>query len=133
MKNMIINCLILGNIGILSAQVSTEIRLLEKAFTVAPKKALTEKFVESRQNPNELQMILSGLFLTYKTLISSQDQDKCVFTPSCSEYGLMAVKKFGIIKGGISTMDRMTRCNGFNVKKYSFDFKTNHLSDPVSW
>ena len=98
MKNMIISCLIFGNIGILSAQASTEIRLLEKAFTVVPQKALTEKFVESRQNPNELQMILSGLFLTYKTLISSQDQVKCVFTPSCSEYGLMAVKKFGIIK-----------------------------------
>lgn len=38
----------------------------------------------------------------------------CRFYPSCSQYGLEAVEKYGIIKGGIKTIWRIIRCNPWN-------------------
>jgi uncharacterized protein len=38
----------------------------------------------------------------------------CRFTPTCSQYGIEAVKKYGAIKGGIKTAWRILRCNPFN-------------------
>ena len=35
----------------------------------------------------------------------------CRFTPSCSEYGLQAIQKYGFIKGGFMSMWRILRCN----------------------
>lgn len=38
----------------------------------------------------------------------------CRFYPSCSQYGIEAVEKYGIIKGGIKTIWRIIRCNPWN-------------------
>lgn len=38
----------------------------------------------------------------------------CRFTPTCSEYGIQAFKKYGVIKGGAKTIWRIMRCNPFN-------------------
>ena len=38
----------------------------------------------------------------------------CRFNPTCSEYGLEAIKKYGIIKGGVKTIWRILRCNPWN-------------------
>ncbi len=35
----------------------------------------------------------------------------CRFYPSCSEYGYQAIKKYGLIKGGIKAIWRIIRCN----------------------
>ncbi|MFA5318405.1 MAG: membrane protein insertion efficiency factor YidD [Patescibacteria group bacterium] len=35
----------------------------------------------------------------------------CRFYPSCSEYGIRAIDKYGIIGGGIKTIWRILRCN----------------------
>lgn len=35
----------------------------------------------------------------------------CKFKPTCSEYGMQAIKKFGLMKGGIKTVWRILRCN----------------------
>jgi uncharacterized protein len=94
---------------------------------------LTDRYEDSRRNPNELQAVLSGFFLLYKNFVSSQDQNQCAFAPSCSEYGLQAVKRYGVIRGGMSTFDRLTRCNGFSTIKYKMDPRTMRLADPVSW
>ena len=37
----------------------------------------------------------------------------CRFTPSCSEYMVQAVKKYGIIRGGVKGVWRLLRCNPF--------------------
>ena len=72
----------------------------------------------AQENKNEIQVIFSGLFLFYKNFVSSQDGISCVFTPSCSEYALLAIKKQGVIKGMANAIDRMTRCNGLSPEKY---------------
>ena len=38
----------------------------------------------------------------------------CRFYPSCSQYGVEAVEKYGIIKGGVKAMWRIIRCNPWN-------------------
>jgi putative membrane protein insertion efficiency factor len=107
--------------------------LLKQAFSNSPKVRLTEQFSLSQKNTNELQWIFSGLFLAYKSFISSQDYQRCSFHPSCSEYGLEAVKKLGVIRGLMCTCDRLTRCNGFSPDQYEIDMERRVLKDPVKW
>ncbi len=38
----------------------------------------------------------------------------CRFHPTCSEYSMQAIKKYGIVKGGLKTIWRVLRCNPFN-------------------
>lgn len=38
----------------------------------------------------------------------------CRFNPSCSQYGVEAIEKYGIIKGGMMTSWRILRCNPWN-------------------
>ena len=42
----------------------------------------------------------------------------CRFTPTCSQYGLEAIDKYGIIKGGVMTIWRILRCNPWNKGGY---------------
>ncbi len=35
----------------------------------------------------------------------------CRFYPSCSEYGFLSIKKYGVIKGIYKTAYRILRCN----------------------
>jgi len=38
----------------------------------------------------------------------------CRFRPTCSNYAIQSIKKYGIIKGGIKTIWRLLRCNPWN-------------------
>ena len=38
----------------------------------------------------------------------------CRFYPSCSNYGLMAIKKYGFFIGWIKALVRIWRCNPWN-------------------
>ena len=40
----------------------------------------------------------------------------CRFTPSCSTYSIMAIKKYGIIKGSAISIKRILSCNPWNKK-----------------
>lgn len=35
----------------------------------------------------------------------------CRFTPTCSEYAVDVIKKYGMIKGGILAIRRLASCN----------------------
>lgn len=87
------------------------------------------RYTIAKNNTNELQYFFSGLFLLYKFAISSQDYNKCTFHPSCSEYGILAVKKQGVLLGMLATLDRLQRCNGLSPEKYPYDTETNLLID----
>ena len=38
----------------------------------------------------------------------------CKFQPTCSEYGIIAIERFGSIKGSYLSIKRILRCNPFN-------------------
>lgn len=37
----------------------------------------------------------------------------CSFYPSCSEYGILALEKYGFFKGWIKTIKRLSRCTTY--------------------
>ena len=43
----------------------------------------------------------------------------CRFTPTCSEYMITAIERFGVIKGGYLGIRRIIRCRPLG--KYGFD------------
>ncbi|MGR3811224.1 membrane protein insertion efficiency factor YidD [Jiulongibacter sp. NS-SX5] len=90
---------------------------------------IKKTYWQAQNNANEVQTAFSGLFLFYKAFFSSQDLTVCTFTPSCSEYGILAVKSHGMVNGGLMTMDRLTRCNGLSPQNYDFDKKLMLLKD----
>lgn len=42
----------------------------------------------------------------------------CRFYPSCSNYSIQAIARYGIIKGGWLTVKRIMRCHPFNPGGY---------------
>lgn len=129
MKAIFITTLFLSlSLGIncqIKAQSKYEINSL-RGVILQPQKRI---YKEAKNNSNEIQYVFSGLFLFYKIFFSSQDLTVCTFTPSCSEFGILAVKKSGVVMGGIRTMDRLTRCNGLSPEKYEIDIKAKLLID----
>lgn len=55
-------------------------------------------------------LIAIGLIMFYRGLISPLLPSSCRFHPTCSEYGLIAFKRFGFQKGFILTAKRILRC-----------------------
>lgn len=55
---------------------------------------------------------LFAIFLIYfyRLVISPQLAGSCRFHPTCSKYGLIAIKRYGLIKGGWLTLKRLYRC-----------------------
>jgi len=49
----------------------------------------------------------------YKRLISPLLPAACKYVPTCSEYAVEAVERFGILRGGSMTLWRVLRCNPF--------------------
>ena len=55
--------------------------------------------------------ILIKLIKGYKFLISPLLGNSCRYLPTCSEYSIEALKKFGLIKGIYMTLKRILSCH----------------------
>jgi len=58
--------------------------------------------------------ILIGLIRLYQMIISPLKGQTCRFYPSCSEYSVQALQKYGLIKGSWKSIKRILRCHPFN-------------------
>lgn len=67
-----------------------------------------------RMRQNMLQKMMIGLIRFYQIAISPLKPPSCRFYPTCSHYGLEAVKRFGPFKGGWLAVRRITKCHPFN-------------------
>ena len=54
----------------------------------------------------------------YKREISPMLPPSCRFTPTCSEYAMQAIEKYGAVKGGWLATRRILRCNPFHKGGY---------------
>jgi len=61
---------------------------------------------------------LIWLIKFYRKHISPNTPPSCKFTPTCSQYGLEAIERFGAFKGGFMTLWRILRCNPFSKGGY---------------
>ncbi|MEW6298222.1 MAG: membrane protein insertion efficiency factor YidD [Thermodesulfobacteriota bacterium] len=57
------------------------------------------------------RVIVRASILCYKGLISPLLGPTCRFFPSCSSYALMAVEKYGVIKGIGLALLRLAKCH----------------------
>lgn len=55
--------------------------------------------------------IVAGVIRAYQRFISPAFGSRCKYYPSCSEYALQAVRRFGILRGAVLAGWRLMRCN----------------------
>lgn len=79
-----------------------------------------------------IRLVFLGLIYFYKFCISPILPKTCRFTPSCSNYGLKAIKEYGIFVGTGKTIWRILRCNPFN-KKTGFDPVKENIRGDIKW
>ena len=65
-----------------------------------------------------MKTILIVFIKFYRMVISPLFPDSCRFYPSCSQYAIEAIGKFGAIKGMALAMYRILRCNPFSKGGY---------------
>lgn len=58
-----------------------------------------------------MKRLLLWLIRFYRSKISPLRAPCCRFTPTCSQYALEAVEKYGAVKGGFLAVKRLLRCN----------------------
>ena len=61
-----------------------------------------------------MKKIFIAIIKFYRKYISPMKSTKCPYYPSCSQYGLEAVEKYGVCKGGLLAVWRIIRCNPFS-------------------
>lgn len=54
----------------------------------------------------------------YQRHISTHTNPTCRFTPTCSEYAVEAITRFGALRGGLLALWRILRCNPFGGRGY---------------
>ena len=66
-----------------------------------------------------MKYFLIGMIKVYQ-MIPFSSHLKCRFSPSCSNYGIEAIDRFGAFKGSVLIIKRIMRCNPF-YKKCDYD------------
>ncbi|WP_132527384.1 membrane protein insertion efficiency factor YidD [Phorcysia thermohydrogeniphila] len=61
-----------------------------------------------------MKEVLILLIRLYQKFVSPLFPSSCRFYPSCSSYAIMAIEKYGVIKGGLKATWRILRCNPFS-------------------
>jgi len=64
-----------------------------------------------------LRLLLILPIRLHREVITHQDGDVCSFQPSCSRYGLAAIRRYGL-KGLLMASDRLLRCHGGSHRYY---------------
>jgi putative membrane protein insertion efficiency factor len=77
------------------------------------------KFQEVRGFMEIIKKALIQSIRAYKRIISPMLPPSCRFTPSCSQYMVEAIEKYGVIKGALMGIWRLLRCQPFS--KGGFD------------
>lgn len=65
-----------------------------------------------------MKKILIFMIRFYQKYISPMKGTKCPYIPTCSQYGLEAIEKYGAVKGSILAAWRILRCNPFSKGGY---------------
>ena len=64
-----------------------------------------------------ISLVLIPIYF-YKYCISPLTPASCRFAPTCSEYALQAIKKYGPFKGGYLAARRILRCHPWGGSGY---------------
>jgi uncharacterized protein len=59
------------------------------------------------------KLVVLQLLRAYQWAISPMFPPSCRYVPTCSEYAMEAVDRFGVLRGGLMAMWRLLRCHPF--------------------
>lgn len=59
-----------------------------------------------------------GAVRLYQGAVSPLLPPACRYLPTCSQYCLEAIERYGVIRGGWLTVQRMARCHPFHAGAY---------------
>ena len=65
-----------------------------------------------------MKKLLLRLIRFYRGHISPHMPPACRFQPTCSQYALTAVERYGALRGGWMALGRILRCNPFHKGGY---------------
>ena len=65
-----------------------------------------------------MKNILIAMIRFNQKFISPLKHVRCPYTPTCSQYGLEAIQKYGAVKGSLLACWRILRCNPFSKGGY---------------
>ena len=58
-----------------------------------------------------MKKMLLTLIKLYQKYYSPMRPRRCIFVPTCSEYAVEAITKYGALKGGFLSIKRILRCH----------------------
>ena len=58
-----------------------------------------------------VKQIALQLLKGYKWAISPMFPPACRYTPTCSEYAMEAIDRYGVLRGGLKAVGRILRCH----------------------
>lgn len=65
-----------------------------------------------------LKQLLLIVIKFYRKYISPMKAPCCIYTPTCSEYAIQAIEKYGAFKGGFMAIKRILRCHPYHKGGY---------------
>ncbi len=64
-----------------------------------------------------MKAVILFLIRLYRGVVSPSRPPCCRFIPTCSQYALEAVERYGALKGGMLALRRVLRCQPFHRQK----------------
>ena len=64
------------------------------------------------------KFVVLQLLRAYKVLISPALPVACRYVPTCSEYAMEAIDRYGVLRGGWMAVRRIMRCHPFGGSGY---------------
>ena len=104
--------------------------LLQALRQPRPQPAPAKAPLDLSRSTSELEMAAALLLRGYQVFLSSQDGPRCQFTPSCSEYARIVIRRHGLLAGLLMAADRYQRCNGLERERYPLAPRTGKRLDP---
>lgn len=73
------------------------------------------------------KLVVLQLLRAYKWAISPLFPPACRYVPTCSEYAMEAVERYGALRGGLLAIGRLLRCHPFTRGGYDPVVNTRHF------
>ena len=77
------------------------------------------------------KFVMLQLLRAYKWALSPMFPPACRYVPTCSEYAMEAVERYGALRGGVVALARILRCHPFTKGGYDPVVRDRHFcSEP---